>query len=189
MGKRIVLAGLAGGVLVFVAGGILHSSPKLSEIGARGIPNEEVVVSAMRNSIPDAGLYLFPEPKLASVPKEKRPAEQARYLAKFKQGPTGILVYKPGGEESNFGRLLVTQFLIGLVAAFIAAWTLGATAGATNYSTRVLIVALIGLFAEIAVVLPYWNWYGFPTNYAVGHLLGGVFTWAIAGLAMAAIVK
>jgi len=121
--------------------------------------------------------------------KEQKTAEQERYLAKFKQGPTGILVYKPGGEDSNFGKLLGTQFLIGLVGAFIAAWTLGATVGATTYGTRVMIVVLMGLLAEIYIVLPYWNWYGFPANYAIGHILGGVLTWAVAGLAMAAIVK
>ena len=121
--------------------------------------------------------------------KEEKAAEQSRYLAKFKQGPTGILVYKPGGEDSNFGKLLATQFLIGLAGAFIAAWILGATVSATTYGVRVMIIVLIGLFAELYIVLPYWNWYGFPTNYTIGHLIGGVVSWAIAGLAMAAIVK
>jgi hypothetical protein len=60
---------------------------------------------------------------------------------------------------------------------------------ATTYGTRVMIVVLIGLFAEIYIDLPYWNWYGFPMNYTIGHLLGGILSWAVAGLAMAAIVK
>jgi hypothetical protein len=189
MGKRIVLAGLAGGVLVFIVSGILHSSTKLAEVGIRPIPNEDLVLLAMRNSIPEAGFYFFPAPNLSPMSKEQKAAEQERYLAKFKQGPTGILVYKPGGEDSNFGKLLGTQFLIGLVGAFIAARILGATVGATTYGTRVMIVVLMGLLAEIYIVLPYWNWYGFPANYAIGHILGGVLTWAVAGLAMAAIVK
>ena|ERR1700719_2267462 len=78
---------------------------------------------------------------------------------------------------------------VGLIAAFIAAWILGATASATTYGTRVMIVVLIGLFAEIYIDLPYWNWYGLPMNYTIGHLLGGILSWAVAGLAMAAIVK
>ena len=130
MGKRILLAGLAGGVLVFIVSGILHSSTKLAEVGIRAIPNEDLVLLAMRNSIPEAGFYYFPAPNLSPMSKEEKAAEQSRYLAKFKQGPTGILVYKPGGEDSNFGKLLATQFLIGLAAAFIAAWILGATASA-----------------------------------------------------------
>lgn len=189
MGKRILLAGLAGGVLVFIVSGILHSSTKLAEVGIRAIPNEDLVLLAMRNSIPEAGFYYFPAPNLSPMSKEDKAAEQSRYLAKFKQGPTGILVYKPGGEDSNFGKLLATQFLIGLAAAFIAAWILGATASGTTYGMRVIIIVLIGLFAEIYIVLPYWNWYGFPTDYAIGHVIGGVVSWAVAGLAMAAIVK
>jgi hypothetical protein len=189
MGKRIVLAGLAGGVLVFLVSGILHSSTKLAEVGIRGIPNEDIVLMAMRNSIAEPGFYFFPAPNLSPMPKEQRQAEQSRYLAKYKQGPTGILIYKPGGEDLNYGTLLAIQFLIGLLAAFLVAWILGATASATTYGTRVMIVVLIGLFAEIYINLPYWNWYGFPMNYTIGHLLGGVLSWAVAALAMAAIVK
>jgi len=189
MGKRIVLAALAGGVLVFIVSGILHSSTHLGEVGIRSVPNEDLVLLTMRNSIPEPGFYFFPAPNLSPMPKEQKEAEESKYLAKFKQGPTGILIYKPGGEDLNFGKLLVIQFLIGLIAAFIAAWILGATASATTYGTRVMIVVLIGLFAEIYIDLPYWNWYGFPMNYAIGHLLGGILSWAVAGLAMAAIVK
>jgi hypothetical protein len=189
MGKRIVLAALAGGILLFIVSGILHSSTRLAEVGIRSIPNEDLVLLTMRNSIPEPGFYFFPAPNLSPMSKEQKDAEQSKYLAKFKQGPTGILIYKPGGEDLNFGKLLVIQFLIGLVAAFIAAWILGATASATKYGTRVMIVVLIGLFAEIYIDLPYWNWYGFPMNYTIGHLLGGVLSWAVAALAMAAIVK
>jgi hypothetical protein len=189
MGKRIVLAALAGGVLVFIVSGILHSSTHLGEVGIRSIPKEDLVLLTMRNSIPEPGFYYFPAPNLSPMSKEQKEAEQSKYLAKFKQGPTGILIYKPGGEDLNFGKLLVIQFLIGLIAAFIAAWILGATVSATTYGTRVMIVVLIGLFAEIYIDLPYWNWYGFPMNYTIGHLLGGILSWAVAGLAMAATVK
>jgi len=188
MGKKIILAGLAGGVLVFIVSGIIHST-KLGEVGIRALPNEDLVLMTMKNSMPAPGFYFFPAPNLAPMSKEEKKAEEARYLAKFKQGPTGILIYKPGGENLNFGKLLLVQFLIGLVAAFISAWILGATAGATSYGTRVLIVALIGLFAEIYIDMPYWNWYGFPLDYTIAHLLGGVASWAAAGLAMAAIIK
>ena len=189
MGKRIVLAGLAGGVLVFIVSGILHSSTKLAEVGIRAIPNEDLVLLAMRNSISEAGFYFFPAPNLSPMSKKQKAAEQERYLAKFKLGPTGILMYKPGGEDLSFAKLLVIQFLIGLGAAFIAAWILGVTVSATTFGTRVAIVVLIGLFAEIYVNFPYWNWYGFPMNYTIGHLLGGILSCAVAGLAMAAIVK
>jgi hypothetical protein len=189
MGKRIVLAGLVGGVLVFIVSGILHSSTKLAEVGIRSIPNEDLVLLAMRNSMLEAGFYFFPAPNLSPMSKEEKAAEQSRYLARFKQGPTGIVIYKTGGEDLSFGKLLLVQFLIGLAGAFIAAWILGANVSATTYGARVMIIVLIGLFAELYIVLPYWNWYWFPTNYTIGHLIGGVVSWAIAGLAMAAIVK
>jgi hypothetical protein len=189
MGKRIVLGGLAGAVLVFIVSGLLHSTTQLGEVGIRSLPNEDLVLMAMRTAMTEPGIYFFPAPNLSPMSKEEKQAEQTRYLAKFKQGPTGILVYKPGGEDIVFSKLLVNQFLIGLVGALIIAWILGMTASATTYGTRVMIIILIGLFAEIYINMPYWNWYGFPMNYTIGHLLGGVLSWAVAALAMATIVK
>jgi len=188
MGKKIVLAGLLGGVLVFIVSGIVHST-KLGEVGIRAMPNENLVLNEMHNSLHEPGFYIFPAPNLTPMSKEQKQEEEARYLAKFKQGPTGVLMYKPGGEDLNFGKLLAVQFVIGLVAAFIAAWILGVTARATSFGTRVAIVVLIGIFAEIYINFPYWNWYGFPMNYTIGHLVGGVVAWFGAGLGMAAVTK
>ena len=50
-------------------------------------------------------------------------------------------------------------------------------------------IVLLALFAVMGTNAEYWNWYGFPTNYVIGHILGGALSWAIAGLGMAAIVK
>src|SRR5215472_8683536 len=110
MSKQISSAALAGGVLVFIVSGILHSSTRLSEVGIRSIPNEDLVLSAMRSSMPEPGFYFFPAPNLSPMSKEEKAADQSRYLAKFKQGPTGIIIYKPGGEDVNFGKMLAIQF-------------------------------------------------------------------------------
>jgi hypothetical protein len=188
MSKKILLAGMVGAVVVFLVSAIFHMATSLGEIGIKTLPNEDATLAAMRASISDPGFYLFPGAGMMSD-KGMSLATQAAYLAKFKAGPTGVLIYRTGGEDLSFGKLLGYQFVLGLFAALFLAWILGITASATTYGSRVLIVFLISLFAGFVYDLPYWTWYGFPTNYVVAHIATWTVSWTIAGLAMAPIFK
>jgi hypothetical protein len=190
MTKKILLGTLAGGIAVFLVGGIWHMLSGLGEVGVKSLPNEDVVMAAMRASIHEPGFYFFPGANMApGRSKQQMQTDQAAYLEKYKQGPNGIVIYHPGGEEFRFGKLLVNEFLIDLAGAFLAACILALGAGAMGYWPRVLVVTLLGLFAGVFFALQYWNWYGFPTNYTIIYILGGVADWGGAGLVMAAIVK
>lgn len=190
MVKKTLVGALVGGAIVFLVSGFLHMATRLGEYGIRTLPAEDAVMSAMRASIHEPGFYFFPGINMSSsMSKEQSQTEQTRYLDKFKEGPTGILIYKTGGQGFDFPRLLVVQFIIGLAAAFIVGWILATTAGATTYWTRFFIVLLLGLFAGMYINLPYWNWYGFPGNYMIAQILVGAASWGVAGLAMAAIAK
>ena len=190
MGKKILLSGILGGVVVFLMSSVFHMATHLGEIGIRGLPNEDVVKAALRSSVQEPGFYFFPAPNLApGRSKEQVAADTATQMAKWKEGPTGILIYNPGGTELKFGKLLGLQFLFGLVGAFLAAWILGVTADATTYWARVWIVTATAMFGGLVYSLPYWNWYGFPTNYICSEIGTMVVSWFVAGLAMAAVVK
>jgi hypothetical protein len=190
MGKRIFLGGLLGSVIVFLMSSIFHMATRLGEAGIQNLPNEDAVEAALRSSIHEPGFYFFPGANMTpGRSKEQVEADNEAQLAKWKEGPTGILIYSPGGVELQFGKMLVYQFLFGLVGALMLAWVLAVTASATSYGTRVQIVTVAALFGGIVYTLPYWNWYGFPTNYVVSEIGTMVLSWAIAGLAMAAVVK
>ncbi|HVO80551.1 MAG TPA: hypothetical protein VMT28_07460 [Terriglobales bacterium] len=190
MGKRILWGTLVGSLVVFVVSSIWHMASGLGEVGIQNLPNEDAVLSAMHSSVSKPGLYFFPGmTPPAGRSSEQRRADQTAYLAKFKAGPNGILIYHPDGEELNFGKLLTIQFLVGLAASFLLCWILAATIEATTYWKRISMVVAITLFAGIIFDIPYWNWYGFPTNYTLVHMAGWVVSWGIAGLAMAAIVR
>ena len=98
------------------------------------------------------------------------------------------MIYSPGGTDFSFGKLLVNQFLLTLVLAFLVAWILGVTAAGTTYGQRVMMVAVIAAFGAIIVPGQYWNWYEFPTNYTVAYALGIFICWALAGVVMASLV-
>jgi hypothetical protein len=189
MAKKILLTALVGSVIVFAVSSIIHIGLGLGEIGLKMLPHEDVLLLAMRASIRDSGFYIYPGTASGMSPNKATPAEREDYLTKFQRGPTGILIYQTGPNVLNFPQLLIAQYLFGLAGSLIVAWILVTTAGSTTFAARVGIVALVGLFAGITYDLPYWNWYGFPTNYIVAHIVTATITWAIAGTAMAAMVK
>ncbi|HYL05708.1 MAG TPA: hypothetical protein VE075_06695 [Thermoanaerobaculia bacterium] len=189
MGKKVLLGGLVGSVIVFLVSAAWHMTPGLGEIGVKGLPAEDSVLAGLRASVREPGLYFFPAPNMsANRTKEQVKADEAAYLERYRQGPSGILVYQPGGEGLNFGKLLVYQYLLGLVASFLIAWILALTAAATTYGARVLLVLLITLFGAFIYDLPAWNWYGFPMSYTIAHSASWLVSWGVAALAMARIV-
>ena len=190
MGKRILLGTLVGSVVVFVVSTAWHLTPGLGEIGVKAVPAEDTVRAGLHTSLHDPGLYFFPAPDMsAGRTKEKEKADEAAYLEKYRSGPSGILVYHPDGEELNFPKLMVHQFLFGLAGSFVIAWILALTAGSTTFGSRACLVLLIALFGGIVYSLPEWNWYGYPASYTIASIASMLVSWGIAGLAMAAIVK
>jgi len=191
MGKKIVLGGLAGAIVAFVFLGFLHMATHLGEVGVTFLPDQAAALPMMRMAIHEPGMYMFPgDAAMATAKGAQQKAAMDKYQAEYKQGPTGILIYIPGGQEFSFGHLLVNQFGITLLAALVVAWMLGMAAGSlASYGSRVLFVALPSVFAGIFNDLPYWNWYNFPANYTVAHILGNVVCWVLAGLVMAKIIK
>ena len=190
MSKKIFLGGLLGGVVVFLMSAVFHMATQLGEVGIHGMPNEEAMRATLRASIHEPGIYAIPWADMSSgKSKEQQEADMAAYAAKYKEGPTAMLIYTPGGVEFKFGKALLNQFLFSLVGAFLIAWVLATTASATTYGTRVMIVVAAAFFGGFVYTLPYWNWYNFPINYILAEMGTWVVSWFVGGLAMAAVIK
>lgn len=185
--KQILLGTLVGAVTIFAVSSIWHMVLPFSETGFHNVPHEDLIMTALRLDIKETGIYMFPG---VDVAKQNDPAEQKRWGDKFRQGPTGLIIFRPGGTEFSFPKLLVNQFCFQLAAAFVLSCLLAMSAGALPaYGKRVLFVALIAVFGSLIIDLPYWNWYGFPGNYTAAHFCEFLITWGITGFALAAVVK
>jgi hypothetical protein len=187
MFRQLLLAGLVGGAIVFVMSAIQNGVFPAAE--PRSLPSQAAILPVLRASVPQEGFYFFPGGALSrDMTREQREAAQADHERRFKDGPSGILVYTPGGKEFAFGRRLMIQFLLSVLAALAAAAILAVVASTTTYGARVGIVFLLGCFAFVYLEPQYWNWYGFPASYTIARICGGVGTWTVAGLVMAAII-
>jgi hypothetical protein len=190
MAQKVLLAGMVGGIVAFIVMFLLHMVTSLGDAGVKNLPGDKILLPAMRANIHDPGFYFFPPMQAtAGMTADQAKSVADLFAADFKMGPTGILIYRPGGDAFDFGRLISVQFVINLLAAFMIAVVLAMTVDATTYGKRVLIVLLIGIFASVSVDLPYWNWYGFPPLYTAARILSDALTWLVVGLVMAAIVR
>ena len=179
---RIFVAGLLGGIVFFVWGALSHMVLQLGDQGFHYGAPHQATLAALKQDAPEAGVYMLP-----TVGKEQMQDQAAiDALAKASAGQGyAFVVWQPGGNPgmTAMGPLLGKQFATDLLSALLAAWVLAL--GAFTFGKRVLLSAVLGLFAWLVVALPYWTWYLFPLEYILGLLGKYVLGWALSGAAMA----
>ena len=188
MAKRIVLGGIVGGIVLFVWGFVWHEVLDFGHTGIHGLPDEEAVMSVLEEGVPEPGMYFFPywDHSTATDTEEGKAAEEA-WAAEYEAGPIGLLIYHPTGVAPMSPKQLGTAFGTSVAVALVVALLLSFTT--CGYVGRLLFVVLLGLVPVLAIHVPYWNWFGFPTDYTVSVAFDETSGWLLAGIALAAIVK
>lgn len=189
MGKRILLAGVLGGIAMFIWSSVAHIVLPLGRTGVQEIPNEQPILSSLQSGLGgNSGFYMFPGMGLpANATREQQNAAMQQYGQKLAANPSGLLIYHPAGAQAMTARQLITEFLTELVESLIVVWLLAQT-GMGSFASRVGFVFVAGIMAAMATNISYWNWYGFPSSYTeaymftqiVGYLCVGI----VAGLVM-----
>jgi hypothetical protein len=179
---RLALGAFLGAVILFFWGAFSHMV-LLKGVGFTPLPDEELVTGQLKSSVGDEGLYFFPGKDFRGT---YTPEQEEAWETKFRQGPTGMLIYHPGGVSSVSQRKLLTQFLSHFLAAAIASLIVSRMIG--PYWQRVLAVALFGAFACLSVGTIYWNWYGFPDSFFAAQCVDQVVGWLLAGVALVVVV-
>lgn len=89
MTKRVLLAGLLGGIAMFIWSGIAHMATGLGMVGIQEIPNEQSVLSAMQAQLGSAsGLYLYPGMGVGpNATREQQQAAMRQYDQKLAASP------------------------------------------------------------------------------------------------------
>ena len=150
--KRIVIASLVGGFVIFMWGAIAHTAFPLGTMGIRQIPDEGFVVVALRNSVTEKGLYFVPG---RDMTKSMTPKEEKDWEEKLKTGPTGLLLVNPAGGEAMSLKQLGTEFATNVVAALVGAFLISRVVG--SYFSRAFFSMLVGIPSWLSISRPYWN--------------------------------
>ena len=178
MAKQILLAGVLGGIALFMWGGLAHDVLSLGSVGIQTLPQQQPVMDALKAASPQSGFYYFPQ------------ADASGRVAPEKAGgPAGILIYQSSGAGKPLTGQLINEAVLNIVLALFAAWLLSLASGITSYVGRVGFVMLLGLPVALMSNVESWNWYGYPLNYTAATIIENLIGFLVVGLVAAAFVK
>jgi hypothetical protein len=75
--KRWLIGGVIGGIIMFIWSAFSHMVLPLGEMGLKTLPNENVVIPAMKDGIREPGLYMFPGLDMSKKPTAEEQAAWA----------------------------------------------------------------------------------------------------------------
>jgi hypothetical protein len=187
---KILLAGILGGIVMFIWTSIAHMALPLGEAGIREIPNEKDVLNVMQTDIGEqSGLYFFPGPGLGPNPTRQQKSEaMKRVEEKLATNPSGLLMYHPPGTPFAFGKSLGIEFVTELLESILAVFLLSQTR-IPSFGGRVGFVFVAGILAAIATNVSYWNWYGFPAVYTASYISIQIIGFLCVGLVAALVLR
>ena len=186
---KILLAGILGGIAMFIWTSIAHMFLPLGEAGISEIPNESAVLSAMQSNIGDqTGLYIFPGPGVGKNATRQEKNEAMKQMPeKMAANPSGILMYHAPGRPFTFGKWLGVEFATELLEAILAVFLLAQTTIA-SFVRRVGFVLVVGILAAIATNVSYANWYGFPCVYTASYMSIQIIGFLLVGIVAALVL-
>ncbi len=162
--KIYLLSALLGGFALFAWGAITHMGLPWWEDVMRPIPNEQVVVDALKTSGVQNGMYY---------------GMQGMFLVTF--------FGKGMSDGVGMGSYMAIEFLSDAIVALLLAWVL-LRSTVTGVLARARFALMLGILGWVGVNLSYWIWYNFPFAYillefvdnGIGMFLGGlVIGWII----------
>ncbi|MDP9003294.1 MAG: hypothetical protein M3N12_00730, partial [Verrucomicrobiota bacterium] len=127
---RIILAGILGGIAMFVWSSLAHMVLPLGEAGLSEIPNQQPVLAAMKAGLGDtSGLYLFPGLGVGDNPTKQQKTEAMTHLdERLANNPSGLLMYHPtGARPLAMAKWLTIEFLTEVLESILAIFLLAQT--------------------------------------------------------------
>ncbi|NIN64410.1 MAG: hypothetical protein GTO63_06855 [Anaerolineae bacterium] len=174
MPKRVITAGLLGGVVLivwtFVVDGVFRLN---ASINMKQVAEERQVYEVLKQHIVDPGRYVV-NPELTS---ERR----------FPGGePVFSVLYGGVGHESA-GSFMLVGLVVFLLAPLIGAWMLSQASGPvlSSYPRKVLFFVAIGLLFAIFTDLMSFGIGGYPIGDAIVLAGSHIVSWTLVGLVVA----
>jgi len=189
MTTRAFVAAILGGITMFIWSFLAHDLLPLGETGMREFKDEAAMLDALKTNLGDAhGLYHFPGHKAGpNATRQEKSDAMKRAMEKAATGPSGVLLYH-STREFSFGKLLGIEFATELLEAMLVVFLLTQT-GIESFSGRIGFVFVAGILAAITTNIPYWNWYGFPSNYTAAYMSIEIIGFLCVGLVAALLLK
>lgn len=185
--NRVIVAGLLGGVVLFVWQFISWTILPWHNMTIHSIAEGDEIVEILRAQELQSGVYHFP-----GMPEgDNSEAAMNAWAERYKQGPNiNFMAYSAVGQDHEDPMQFIWGLIFNILAASLAAWMLMGALGSTgSFMKRTLLVTALGVFVVLTTTLPNWNWWAFPGDYSVVMAIDYIVNWFLAGLVIAWRIK
>ncbi|MFY8095506.1 MAG: hypothetical protein ACOVN0_18665 [Niveispirillum sp.] len=185
MGKRLGLAAMAGAFILFFWGFFWFGISPMAKQTLQPLPEgAQPGISAMAASGLSSGTYISP------AYDDSTPEIAAKTIADYAAGPVVMIHYRNSGIGFMDPVVMLTGLIHFFVSALIVGW-LSVMSGAPlpTFRARWLVVAVSGILIGFAGRFSQPIWYQMPWDFFLYYAAFDVTGWALAGLAMARILR
>jgi len=161
--KKSIIGVVLGAAVFFVWGMVYWMFIPIMNSTIDKLPEERLIMDTLKVTVDKPGLYMFP-----SLETSEGRMEEKAWAKLYEAGPTGFLVFHPGGKAPMSSGQMIVALLIALLASGFTLFILKLSSSCyKTYASRVLLSVELGVFAAFMAHVPYWNWYNFPTDYTL----------------------
>lgn len=190
MTTRIFIAGILGGIVMFIWTAIAHMALPLGEAGVHELPNEGTILDCLKTNMGgQEGFFIFPGSGLGpeATSEERHKVMKEQMAEKTSKHPSGLLIYHPL-RPLKMGRYLGIEFATEVLEAILLVFLLSSTRLLTGGS-RILFATIAGVLVAISTNVSYWNWYGFPKRYTAAYMFIQIVGFFLVGVVSAFMLR
>lgn len=181
---RVLIAGVLAGILYFAWGAFAHMVLPIGEMGSRAPADEDAALTALTTALgSEEGIYYLPYIDKAGM---QNPAATSTFSAKSAASPYAYIIWQPtptGEDPMDMVRELGQQAIGDIVLGVLLAWVLSLISA--GFASRVGASIAVGIVVTLATLVPYWNWYRFPTAWLQGQMIESIVGFLLAGIVAA----
>lgn len=174
---KAIKAGLIAGIVMFIWSVVSWMFLSWHMTTIHSFKNEQAVAEVITSNAPHSGIYFMPTMgKSETATSEEQIHQPMIFTAVRSEGMSSMTLP------------MLTGLLTQIIAAFFVALLL-LQANALGYMGRLMFVMVFAVAASLVTNVPYWNWFGFETQYTLMMSADLLIGWFFGGLVLAKICK
>lgn len=183
--KRLIISSILTGIVVTLWGMIAWMLLDFHKDTFKNVPDDKTMAIFMLGSLQEHAAYIIP-----ARPDTHEESAVKEYVERVKNGPIALIFFLPQGGDPTMIREIIVGIIINIITAAIAGWILlRSTAVSQTYLKRVIFIAVLAVFASLAIHFQNWNWMYFPLRYTTAMTADLIIGWILGGMVIAAFIK
>ncbi|GAB4193078.1 MAG: hypothetical protein Tsb0015_15660 [Simkaniaceae bacterium] len=180
--KKIILGAFVGGIIAYIWLSISWMALPWHQKTLKSFKNEGFVSWVLKENAPKKGIYVLPH--YSSYQQQEEGVQQPEL-----KGPFVFASVTPKGTDPKNPIPYIAAFVFQVFLSGLLCYFLYQLKPQISYFARIRFLALVALFAGIAMKMPEWTWWNFSLKFILLDIADLIISWTLAGLFIAKITR